>query len=461
MSRVTLTMTDALWGRLRQHLFPGDHDEHGAVIAAGVAWTERGVRLVARELFIARDGIDYVSSPRAYRMLTPEFVRDRVRYCRDQRLAYLAVHCHGGVESVGFSNPDLASHERGYPALVDILRGMPVGGLVFAKEAVAGDIWFADGSRRDLDHARIIGANLRDLYPSPARRQHVDPARVRQALLIGEAGQALLQDTRVVIVGLGGVGSLLNQWLAHLGVGEVIGIDPDRIATSNLSRVPGSTLDDVEREWLKVEIAARVAASANPGGVFRAVARDFVDDDIAALARDVDYLFLAADTFQARLVANAIVHQYLVPGVQVGAKVTTDRATGRVERVFAVSRPMLPGHGCLWCNGLIPPARLQEEAVPSEVREALKYVDDPHVEAPSVVTLNAMAAAHAANEFLFALTGLRDEPSPLRYVEFSPTKGTVRYIEPRRDQDCPECGETIGSRFGRGDGTGLPTRLRA
>ena len=39
---------------------------------------------------------------------------------------------------------------------------------------------------------------------------------------------------------------------------------------------------------------------------------------------DCDYLFLAADTMRARLLFNAIVHQYLVPGVQVGAKVHED-----------------------------------------------------------------------------------------------------------------------------------------
>ena len=51
-----LIMTAGLYGRLQRHLFPGDGDEHAAVIAAGYVQTDRGTRLLARELFLAQDG---------------------------------------------------------------------------------------------------------------------------------------------------------------------------------------------------------------------------------------------------------------------------------------------------------------------------------------------------------------------------------------------------------------------
>ena len=40
----TLTMEEPLYRDLMEHLFPGDDDEHGAVIAAGVTTTARGTR---------------------------------------------------------------------------------------------------------------------------------------------------------------------------------------------------------------------------------------------------------------------------------------------------------------------------------------------------------------------------------------------------------------------------------
>jgi hypothetical protein len=56
----TLHIAEPLFERLRRHLFPGDRDEHGAVILAGLAASARGMRLLAREVVLARDGVDYV-----------------------------------------------------------------------------------------------------------------------------------------------------------------------------------------------------------------------------------------------------------------------------------------------------------------------------------------------------------------------------------------------------------------
>jgi hypothetical protein len=50
----TLVIDGVLFDELTTHLFRDDDDEHGAVIAAGVAKTDRGTRLLARELFLAR-----------------------------------------------------------------------------------------------------------------------------------------------------------------------------------------------------------------------------------------------------------------------------------------------------------------------------------------------------------------------------------------------------------------------
>ena len=70
-----LTIPSGLNQELQEHLFPGDGDEHGAVILAGTCESERGLRLVARELHLAKDGVDYVPGKRGYRMLKAEFIQ--------------------------------------------------------------------------------------------------------------------------------------------------------------------------------------------------------------------------------------------------------------------------------------------------------------------------------------------------------------------------------------------------
>jgi hypothetical protein len=199
-----------------------------------------------------------------------------------------------------------------------------------------------------------------------------------------------------------------------------------------------------------------VARQANPGIRFTGIYGSIVDDRVAEELVDCDHLFLAADTMQARLVFNAVVHQYLIPGTQVGAKVTVHRDSGDVLDVFAVSRPILPHLGCLWCNELIDTARLQEEAQEEAQVERQRYVDDPAVTAPSVITLNALATAHAANDYLFTMTGILRPDAVADYLRLLPRTADLSFDAPRKDLICPECG--TDGRLGRGPQRRLPTR---
>jgi tRNA A37 threonylcarbamoyladenosine dehydratase len=475
---VSLTIDESLFETLHSHLFPGDGDEHGAVIAVGVSETARGTRLLAREVFLASDGVDYVPGSRGYRALTAQFVAERSGYCGEENLGYLAVHCHGGLDHVEFSSDDCASHERGYPALLDITKGGPVGALVFARNAVAGDIW-TDSGRHPLDYATVVGRRVRRLYPKPQPRgRGGNQSFDRQTRLFGDAGQIILGGLKIGIIGLGGGGSLLNEWLARLGVGHIVAVDFDRIELTNLPRVVGATRWDARALLTarksgflrkigksiaasKVRVARRVAKRANPLVQFDAIAGSVLDEDTAHLLRDVDFLFLASDSVQSRLVFNALVHQYLIPGAQVGAKISVDPKTMEITDIFAATRLVLPhsGCGCLECHGLIPPARLQLEALNESEHRAQRYVDDPEVVEPSVITLNVLSAGQAANDLMMMFTGLFEQSAPLGHLFNFVRERTVEAVGPQTNSGCLDCGMESRSRRARGDRARLPCRM--
>jgi hypothetical protein len=125
-----------MFRELHGHLFPGDHDEHGAVIAAGICESGRGTRYLARKLFIARDGVDYVPGEHGYRALSANFVAQVSNYCALNKLCYFAIHCHGGHDSVGFSNVDLESHKRGYPALTTPSKPFRASGSITGRTRI-------------------------------------------------------------------------------------------------------------------------------------------------------------------------------------------------------------------------------------------------------------------------------------------------------------------------------------
>jgi molybdopterin/thiamine biosynthesis adenylyltransferase len=456
-----------LWAEITSHILPADGDEHGGALLCGTAISAQGRRLLARRFIPAIDGVDYVAGTLGYRALTPAFIRRALRLSAESSLVCLFVHGHGQGNSVAFSSTDLASHERGYRALLDI-AGQTVGALVLATNATAGDIWMQDGGRAELQATTLIGTNLVSLTPQPVRLDGHRYEDDRQARLFGDRGQQILRGAKVGIIGVGGAGMLAVEWLSHLGVGQLVVIDPDRVDITNLPRLPGATRWDARAlltaenrpRWVrsigertatrKVRVAQRLARRAGQGTVVTTFPTDVRDPTAAAALTDCDYLILAADSATARHLVNVIAHQYLIPTVQVGVKIPVD-PDGTVGNLFTAVRPVLPDGGCLRCAGLIDPDRLAVEAMPKAQRAHADYgTGQP---APSVITLNAIAVSHALTRLVLGLTGLT-EHSDVLHIRHHPRLDTQSLGQVRRDPDCSVCG--LDGVTGLGDLRSLP-----
>jgi len=435
------------------HLFPGDGDEHGAVLLAGISRFNGQLTLLVKEVHLAREGIDYVEGKIGYRALNPTFIHRMITRARDERLVYLAVHNHGSDQEVSFSHIDLESHERGYPALLQIARGMPVGALVFGHRSIEADIWLETGTRLKLNEAVVVGRTIQRLKSSFKKQGIFSiPDYDRQIRMFGKAGQRELANCHVGILGLGGIGILVAEYLARLGVGQFSLVDNDVVERSNLSRMAGASLVDANMKRAKVIVGKRIILQANSRAKIRLIEDDIAKESIAKKLITCDYLFLAADSMRARLVFNALVHQYLIPGVQLGSKIRANDK-GELIDVMSANRPVRPGHGCLWCNQLIDTTELAKEAKTDEERKNQAYgVQEPN---PSVISLNAISASHAVNDFLLDYLSLRAEPDMLHYEHFHFLKNRLSVVQPRKDADCSECSH-IGKRYARGNSVELP-----
>jgi hypothetical protein len=474
IEKCSLVLPKRLQDAILAHLFPGDGDEHALVILAGVADYDGHRRLLGREVIIARDHVDSVPGRYGYKMMKAEFIQPLIRRCRTERLAYLSVHNHGGSGAVAFSQDDFNSHERGYPALLDLTQGMPVGAAVYAQGAIAGDVWMPDGTRLPLMETCILGGNVARLYDSPKTAKVANaPFHDRQLLMFGPTGQARLANARVGVVGAGGVGSLLVEYLSRLGVGNLVVIDDDRISLSNLSRVVGATRWDARYpfslDWMpkiirgfarrystkKVKISKRVAKQANANCSVECIEGDFANARNAQRFLGCDFIFLAADSMRARLLFNALVQQYYIPGIQIGTKIKAGNEASSVEDAFSVERWVTPLCNCLWCSGMISPHLLAVEAKTVEERKNQDY--ETQVPNPSVITMNAVGASLAANDFMMSYLGLHDDDttvSPRRIKHLS--RRVIEESYPP-DPQCSECSGSSPSRLGMGDSMSLPT----
>ncbi len=238
----------------------------------------------------------------------------------------------------------------------------------------------------------------------------------------------------VAVVGLGGIGSILVELLARLGVGHLILIDNETVDVTNLPRLVAAEPDDVDK--LKAEIAARNARRANPNIKLTLHQARVERPAVLADLEQSDWIFLAADTDSARHWVNATVQRHLIPGTQAGVKVPVAK-DGTIGRIHAVTRLLTPGDGCLWCNNLIDPTELAIEMQPDHERAQARYVDQ--VPAASVIALNSIAAAEAVNHFMLAVTNLHSQDRDAADVLHLPRDRNRTLHHHRRDPDCHWC----------------------
>jgi molybdopterin-synthase adenylyltransferase len=121
---------------------------------------------------------------------------------------------------------------------------------------------------------------------------------------IGGPGQQKLKDARVLVVGAGGLGAPLLQYLAAAGVGTIGIVDDDAVSLSNLQRQIIHATDAVGR--LKVESAQEAIARLNPHVAVEPHAIRLTEENARALLARYDVVADGSDNFATRyLVSDA------------------------------------------------------------------------------------------------------------------------------------------------------------
>ena len=123
---------------------------------------------------------------------------------------------------------------------------------------------------------------------------------LRTELLVGEEGINKLHNSKVIVFGIGGVGSFVVEALTRAGVGNLILVDNDTICISNLNRQIHATQATVG--MIKVEAMKERVISINPKCNVEAKQVFITADNISEIIpSDVDYVVDAIDTVTSKL----------------------------------------------------------------------------------------------------------------------------------------------------------------
>ncbi|EGV51124.1 molybdopterin-synthase adenylyltransferase [Candidatus Endoriftia persephone str. Guaymas] len=164
----------------------------------------------------------------------------------------------------------------------------------------------------------------------------------RQIMLpsIGIEGQQRLLESRVLLVGLGGLGSPVALYLAAAGVGQLVLSDFDKVDLSNLQRQIAHTTDAIGE--LKVESARRALLALNPEIQIETIDRILQEQELELEVQKADLVIDASDNFATRFAINSACQYHATPLVS-GAAI---RMEGQVSAFSG--QPGGPCYRCLY-----------------------------------------------------------------------------------------------------------------
>ena len=128
---------------------------------------------------------------------------------------------------------------------------------------------------------------------------------------IGGAGQNAIRAAHMLVIGAGGIGSPVIQYLSAAGVGELTIVDDDVVSLSNLQRQTLYTTEDVGQP--KAQLAAARVQALNPHVAVKAIEARVTADQMPGLLEGVSVVIDGSDNFATRLAVADAAYAACVP----------------------------------------------------------------------------------------------------------------------------------------------------
>ena len=229
---------------------------------------------------------------------------------------------------------------------------------------------------------------------------------------VGSVGQRKLLESKVLVVGAGGLGSPISIYLALAGVGTLGIVDFDVVDVTNLQRQILHHNDDVGRP--KVESARDTLLAYNPDVDVITHEEPITSENAMGIMADYDVIVNGADNFPARYLVNDAAYLSGKPLVD-----------GSILMFDGMASVFLPGEGCYRCLFATPPP-------PGEVPSC--------AEAGVLGMLPGMVGTIQATETVKLIMGIGKSLAG-RLLIIDALDMEFREVKIRRNPDCPVCGD--------------------
>lgn len=298
----------------------------------------------------------------------PKAITDAMARAVNDSVGQIHVHWHGGT---GLPYPSLTDSEE-LPKLLGSLRNAKHneahGWMILGEgdawtsillpgvvEVIMGSPVSIIGFPTIINH-RTVRPNLKELMRAGKRSKCSN--RYNRQSFLGTKSEEIMAQSTIGVVGLGGGGSHVVQQLAYLGFKNFVLCDHDRITASNLNRLIGGTLSDVQAKRLKVMIAERTIRSLHTDANIIGHAKKWeeINQDLISC----DLIIGCVDGFSVRRDLEAFCRRHMVPYLDVGMDV--QKLPVERHEIYGQVILSMPGELCMKCMGFLTDKVLSEEA---------------------------------------------------------------------------------------------------
>ncbi len=239
--------------------------------------------------------------------------------------------------------------------------------------------------------------------------------------LLGEEASQLLKEIRILIVGLGGLGSFVAMELAYLGAENLILVDNDRVSRSNLNRQVLYGTYDVGKS--KVLVAARKLKQINPFLKIETFDSRLSKTNGSYLVEKADVVIDCTDNFESKRLLNRLCYSK--------KKALISGAVGGWEG-WVASFPFFKEEESIPCLECLFPGDL----------ETLREISE--TSNPTLITTVAAVANFQTTEFLKLITQKGENLEGKTLIVDMKNYQCVP-VKLNKNPQCPVCGSSASS----------------
>ena len=363
MKKYSVALTEDLHSDLFRHLKREDKQEDLCFALWNYSCGNIRYTAVISEIVLPGPGDRQVHGDVSF---NPQFLDKMLEMALSKNMGIALLHSHLTEGWQDMSHNDIET-EKYLAPIAKATTGLPFLGMTMGIDGSwSARFWQKTPSKKWKRHwcesVRVVGNKFSitfhdKLLPVPKHTERL----LRTVASWGKPIQDKLSRLKIGVVGAGSVGSIIAESLSKIGIADVKIIDFDTLEEKNLDRTLHAEKKHIGKAKATVLAKALKKSAVSNGFKVEAIEYSIIEEYAFRKALDRDVLFSCVDRPWPRYILDKIAYAHLIPVVDGGIYVETDKNNSKLITADWKTNIAAPGRPCLECIGQYSPDEVSLE----------------------------------------------------------------------------------------------------